>query len=185
MINVLFFEYNTDGLITKINYVNSSGVISTKFNYIYNDRKELVKITDANGSVLNEYEYDSDGKVTCIKTSNSEIKNSYDNLDNVVSKSVKINNKSIFVSYDSVNRSKGSHPESLYEPYKKSSCYLATFDNDGKLKYQDEVVLPINHSENEISVYINKEGVIPYVNVGPNKRLSYKLECNSYYPDPS
>ena len=183
--DAFIFEYNTDGLITKINYVNSSGAISTKFNYIYNDRKELVKITDANGSVLNEYEYDSDGKVTCTKTSNSEIKNSYDNLDNVVSKSVKINNKSIFTSYDSVNRSKGSHPESLYEPYKKSSCYLATFDNDGKLKYQDEVVLPINHSENEISVDINKEGVIPYINVGSNKRLSYKLECKSYYPDPS
>lgn len=139
--DAFIFEYNTDGLIMKINYVNSSGVTSTKFNYISNDRKELVKITDANGNILNEYEYDSDGKVTCIKTSNSEIKNSYDNLDNVVSKSVKINNKSIFTSYDSVNRSKGSHPESLYEPYKKSSCYLATFDNDGKLNSELDAYL--------------------------------------------
>lgn len=179
------FEYNADELITKINYVNSSGATSTKFNYFYNDRKELVKITDANGNLLNEYEYDNNGKVTRIKIQNSEIKNTYDNLDNVVTKSVKIDNKSIYTSYDSVNRSKGSHPESLYEPYKNSSCYLATFDTDGKLRYQNETVLPINHNENETNVDINKESVIPYINVGSTKRLSYKLECSSYYPNPS
>lgn len=183
--DAFLFEYNDKGLITKVQYANASGSIKDKYLYYYNEKAELVKITDSSGGILNEYEYDTDGKLVSIHTPDSEITYSYDNLENVVAKATKVNGKVVYTSYDSMSRSKGSHPESLYEPYKYSSCYIATFASDGKLKYGNEEVAPVDHNGNEISADIHVEGVIPYINVGANKRLSYKLTCESYTSDPS
>lgn len=187
--DAFLFDYNEDGLISAIYYQPKGGTKNLKFKYFYNADKQLSKVEDANGNLLNEYKYDENNRVESIKTDNSEVKNTYDNLGNVVTKAIKVDNQRVYTSYDTVSRSKGSHPGSIYEPFNRLDAYIGMFEKDGVLTYQhgNEGILPfINHDYEhpKENLSVTKDGIIPCVKINSSNRLSYALTNKSYYNAP-
>lgn len=171
------FEYNEDSLVSNIYYESLTTNKTLKFKYIYNEDKQLSKVEDGRGNVLNEYTYDNN-RVKSIKTSNSEIKNSYDDLGNVATKAITIDNKKYYSSFDSVSRSKGSHPGSIYQPFSQIDAYIGVFEKDGTIICQNknEGLYPIiNHTSVNENLETKLDGIIPYIEVNSQNRLSYQL----------
>ena len=179
------FVYNSNNQISCIIYKNINGEEIEKYHYQYNELKQLYIVTDDNNNILSQYEYDEKGNLLKSFTPNSVIENSFDNLGNVVRKTVDAYDKVIYTSYDSMSRSKGAHPDSLFEPFEKESCYIGLFNKNGELNLGNKTLQPIDHNENIIECLIGKEGVISYVHVNDDNKLSYKLNCNSFYPNES
>lgn len=48
------FEYSDDGRLVKVNYMNKSWVETKTFSYEYNDKKQLVKITEGSSNIIAE-----------------------------------------------------------------------------------------------------------------------------------
>lgn len=187
--DAFLFDYNEDGLISTIYYQPKGGTKNLKFKYFYNADKQLSKVEDASGNLLNEYKYDKNNRVESIRTDKSEVKNTYDNLGNVVTKAIKVDNQRVYTSYDTVSRSKGSHPGSIYEPFNRLDAYIGMFEKDGVLTYQygNEGILPfINHDYEhpKENLSVTKDGIIPCVKVNSSNRLSYALTNKSYYNAP-
>ena len=78
--DAFIFEYNNENLISSIYYQPKGGSKTLNFKYFYNEDKQLSRVEDADGNLLNEYKYDENNRVESVKTNNSEIKNTYDNL---------------------------------------------------------------------------------------------------------
>ena len=152
---------------------------------VQDDNKRLIKVTDSNNNMINEYIYDYDGHLITSKTSTSEIKNEYDNLGQVVGKSSKVNGKTINTSYDSVSRSKGSHPDSLLAPFIKEDCYVGLFTNNCLLKTNGDSISPTTHNASSSSVTNSFDGIIGCCDVNSTKLLSYELTCPSFYSNES
>ena len=185
--DAFIFAYNDKNLVSEIYYEPKGDEKTLRFKYFYNTDNQLIKVEDAEGTVLNEYEYDENNKVTTIKTENSEVKNTYDNLGNIVTKAIKVDNKKSFLSYDTVSRSKGSHPGSIYEPFSKIDAYIGMFEKDGVIssQYANEGLLPIvNHTAVEENLSTTMDGIIPCVKVNSSNRLSYQLSNKIYYNAP-
>lgn len=187
--DAFIFDYNNDGLISAVYYQTKGGIKTLKFKYFYNNEKLLSKVEDANGNILNSYEYDQNNRVALITSKNSKIKNTYDNLGNVATKALEVDGKKYYSSFDTVSRSKGSHPGAIYEPFKELNTYIGMFEKDGMLTYQynNECILPIiNHDcEHPVeNLSVTKDGIIPCVEVNSSKRLSYMLTNRSYYNVP-
>ena len=179
------FEYNDKDLVTKIYYQPTNDTKTLKFNYLYNDKDLLIKVENGNGTILNEYAYDENNQLINTKNSDSKVINTYDNLGNVVAKAIKVNDKSYYTSYDPVSRSKGSHPQSLYQAFKMVDAYLGIFDKDAVLisdNYKEGIV-PINHNGEEVKFSVEREGVIPYIHVHSSNRVSYQLASENPYND--
>ncbi len=150
------FEYSDDGRLIKVHYMNNSWVTTRSFSYEYNDKKQLVKITEGTSNIIAEYTYDDNGNVVKNSSASKSITYSYDNLGNVINKSTKVSNKTINTSYDSVARSKGSQPDSLMAAFKNKNCYIFTYDR----------------ITNSLSQRAGKDGVISYAKTN-NKNLEY------------
>ena len=183
------FEYNEDSLVSNIYYESLTTNKTLKFKYIYNEDKQLSKVEDGRGNVLNEYTYDDNNRVKSIKTSNSEIKNSYDNLGNVATKAITIDSKKYYSSFDSVSRSKGSHPGSIYQPFNQIDAYIGAFEKDGTIICQNrnEGLYPIiNHTSVNENLETKLDGIIPYIEVNSQNRLSYQLsdEFRTFFHSP-
>ena len=172
------FEYNSDGLVSSIFYQPKDGTKTLKFKYFYNGDKQLSKVEDAKGNVLNSYEYDQNNRVASIKSGTSEIENTYDNLGNVVTKAIEADGKKYYSSFDTVSRSKGSHPGSVYEPFGKLDAFIGVFEKDGTIVCQaeNEGLYPIiNHEKVETDLNTKLDGVVPYIQVNSSNRLTYQL----------
>lgn len=183
------FEYNEDDLISEIYYEPNGGTKALKFKYFYNGDKQLIKVEDSEGNILNEYKYDANNRVESIKTSNSEVQNTYDNLGNVATKAIIVDKQKYYSAYDTISRSKGSHPGSIYEPFNNIDAYLGMFEKDGVLtsQYANEGILPfINHdySNPKKDLSVTMDGIIPCVKVNSSNRLSYALTNHSIYNEP-
>lgn len=122
------FEYNSDGLITAVKYYFFYGRSDVKFQYAYNSKKQLVRVTDANSNVIAEYEYDDEGNI--IKSSNAkkEIVYAYDKSGAINAKSTKVDGKTINTSFTSASKSKGVRPDSLIAAFSDKPCSIITFD---------------------------------------------------------
>lgn len=176
--DAFIFEYNNDNLISSIYYQPKDGTKTLKFKYFYNEDKQLSRVEDADGNLLNEYKYDENNRVESVKTNNSEIKNTYDNLGNVVTKGIEIDGKKYYSSFDTVSRSKGSHPGAIYEPFSKLDAYIGMFEKNGTIICQakNKGLYPIiNHEKVEEGLNTKLDGVVPYVQVNSSNRLTYQL----------
>lgn len=187
--DAFIFEYNNENLISSIYYQPKGGSKTLNFKYFYNEDKQLSRVEDADGNLLNEYKYDENNRVESVKANNSEIKNTYDNLGNIVTKGIEIDGKKYYSSFDTVSRSKGSHPGAIYEPFSKLNAYIGMFEKNGVLSCQsaNESILPfINHDYEHPKEDVNviRDGIIPCIKVSPSNRLSYALTNKTYYNAP-
>ncbi len=164
-----FFEYNSDGQVSAVKYkAAGSSTAAVRYSYLYNAKKQLEKVTDKNGKVLRQYEYDSDGRVFKLSNSDFAISQQYDNLGNVNAITSTIKGKTINQSFDTIQRSKGAHPKSLLAPFAKDN-YLALFEENGNLVRSTGGFAPINEPT------LTKDGIIPCARITPNNLLQYVL----------
>ena len=175
------FEYNEDDLITNIYYQVKNENKKLKYKYYYNNDKQLVKVEDESGQLLNEYQYDQNNRINMIKTANSTIKNTYDNLGNVVTKAVNIDGQNYYSSFDTISRSKGSHPGSIFETLQKFDAYIGLFNENGMIVHQkakeglNPIINHTSHPSAEENLSVEMDGVVPCVSINSNKRLTYAL----------
>ena len=177
------FEYDQNEQLSKVYYEDTKGIKALKFKYFYNVDGQLTRVEDGSGNLLEQFDFDQNGKLLQSKSNLKEVNNTYDNLGNVVIKSVNVDDFKIFSSYDSVNRSKGSHPGSIYEPFKKTYAYIGIFENDASLVHQSSniALYPIlNHKTVNKNFKVYRDGVIPYILVNSSNILSYQRDDKSY-----
>lgn len=182
------FSYNND-LISEVFYESTANNKKLKYKYFYNLDNKLIKVEDESGEIIVEYGYDLDGKIVSIVKDELKINNTFDNLGNVVSKSTLISNIKHYSSYDTVERSKGSHPGSIYEPFKKTTAYIGIFEKNSDLIYQEgqkALWVVKNHvrAQEHIYVPVKREGVIPYIEVNSATRISYIMEEDPSFTQP-
>lgn len=162
------FEY-TDDMLSKIYYVSSNGVKSLRYSYFYNAKKQLIKVTDAQGSTLNEYTYDSEGNVQVATTSDSTIKYTYDNLGDINEVLRTVNGKSIYTAYSSASRSKSTHSLKMKDTFSKTDYFTLFDDDSAAVVYNGSSYLPA-----EVFVY-GRDGTLPFIYKDGNRILSYQL----------
>lgn len=176
------FIYTNSNLVDKIYYVNNEKTL--KYIYIYDIINRVSKVTDGLGTTLYEYVYDNDGKLSEIKNATATVKYGYDNLGNVNTKKSTVKSKIIAQSFDTVNRSKGSHPESLLhlDIVNYDDVYFGLFNENSNLKnYSGNILKPIDHNGVTIEPEITMQDYIPCCNVSSTKILSYQFsESNPY-----
>jgi len=174
------FTYNNKNNPLNVYYIDENGNEYLKYTYNYNSQNELISITDSNNNILEEYEYDTIGKLIKVINSFGYIDYSYDNQKNINNEVRKVNDKWIHQSYDTFARSKGSNPENLKAYLLKSTDYFTClFDesynmNNGLTPYFE--FKPFTKT---------CEGIIPYLKLNSRYKLAYNLDINPKYPDSS
>ena len=178
------FEYNSDNLVSKVRYVKTGGGL-IKYKYTYTNLKQIDEVRDANNNVLIKYYYDSEGRV--IKEVNGfvETRKQYDYLGEINQKSIiKDDGTTIDQSYDTVQRSQGSHPESILAPYTKNNeQYIGIFTNDASIISKDYIIQPINYQSPATPFSPQFDGVIPYIALDNTHSLSYVMSMASPFTE--
>ncbi len=175
------FVYNNDNNIVKVRYADATGVVTDRFNYEYDSRKRLVKVTDQNQQIINKYEYDDDGNIKAVLTPNSKIEDRIDNLGNIIFKNSTVDGKSIKSSYDSVVRSKGSHPDAFFASYQNGTNYIATFEDDECLRGNGKIIKPYQFCTKPQD-YLKRDGLVRYMEVNNENMLEYITFDESFHP---
>lgn len=172
------FVYDTDLLLNKEYNVSANGVETLKYQYVYDDKKQLVMVLDSNSKVLLQYIYDCDGQVLEVIEENNELKYQYDNLNNLTNEFRTFNSKTIHQSYDTIHRAKGSNPENLDKYLQEQVKVLAaTFINDANIRCHGHEIAPtyVYSSGTSLSFSCTREGIVPYLYLSSSRRLSYTL----------
>ena len=173
------FEYNSDNLLDSL-YYQSDNTKSLRFKYKYNEEGQIIAVFDKNNTQIKEFFYDEDGEITKIQNPGIEINKSYDNLGNVNRKSITVDKHNLNFAYDTVERSKGSYPETIVEAFAHERAYIGLFRDDSNLTNKQNKLKSINHKDRkpvQLDTYL--DGIIPYVKLDNNNLLSYKLDMTS------
>ncbi len=172
------FEYEEE-LLQKI-YYNDGKNKHLRYQYIYNSKKQVEKILDKDGIILKAFIYDADDFV--IKTFNSEheVEHNPDNLGSINTRKRIVENQELVESFDSINRSKGSNPESLMDYFQgQEKWFGGLFLEDDKIKNNKLAVSPVHHNGTISEFTVHKDGIIPYISISGYKELSYVLPQRS------
>ncbi len=174
------FEYNSDNLLDSL-YYQIDNTKSLRFKYQYNEEGQIIAVFDKNNEKIKEFLYDEDGEIIKIQNPGIEINKSHDNLGNVNRKSITVDKHNLNFAYDTVERSKGSYPETIVEAFASERAYIGIFSDDSNLtNKKGKLLKSIEHKDekpNELDTYL--EGIIPYVKLDNEKLLSYKLDMPS------
>ena len=170
------FEYNSDNLLDSL-YYQKDKTKALRFKYQYNEEGQIIAVFDKNNEKIKEFIYDEDGEIIKIQNPGIEINKSHDNLGNVNRKSITIDKHNLNFAYDTVERSKGSYPETIVEAFSGERAYIGIFSDDSNLtNKQDKLLKSIEHKEEKpIQLETYLEGIIPYIKLDNKKLLSYKL----------
>lgn len=164
------FEYDDMGQLAKVSYVDSKGNKSLRFNYLYNDLKQLVKVSDGEGNILATYVYDVEGNISKISNSDSAVEYSYDNLKTINNVSRTVKGKTIHESFEGLSRSQSAHPKKLLSQF-SAEKYLGLFESDAVLKMGDITLSPCSTKD----FVFGREGALPYLDLKYSQTLAYKL----------
>lgn len=167
------FAYNTDHQVSKVTYVATSGTKSARFNYTYNNQKQLTKITDAQNVVLKTFECNDDGKITKVSNSDAAVRYSYDNLGKINNVSRTVNGKSLNASFENVSRSQSVHPQKLMKQFSYDH-YVGMFEKDAVLTMGSVKLSPAKTT----SFTVGREAALPYLDLKANQTLAYQLKDN-------
>lgn len=174
------FEYNSDNLLDSL-YYQIDNTRSLRFKYQYNEEGQIIAVFDKNNTKIKEFFYDEDGEIIKLQNPSIEINKSYDNLGNVNRKSITVDKHNLNFAYDTVERSKGSYPETIVEAFARERAYIGIFSDDSNLiNKKGKLLKSIEHIDEkpiELDTYL--EGIIPYVKLDNKKLLSYKLDMPS------
>ena len=172
--------YTFDYTNNLLSVISLNGAI--KYKYEYNDKNQLSKVLDDENKALEWYTYDIDGKVIKVETSVSTIEYGYDNLGQINQLAKDINDRRIYQSYETINRSKGSHPESLESMIQSNYGQFGTiFLEDASIKGLSGIINPVSSN-----IVLGKEGVIPYIDISASDNLRYQItKYNNTYPNGS
>ncbi|MCR5786520.1 MAG: RHS repeat protein, partial [Acholeplasmatales bacterium] len=172
------FEYNDKKIITKISYSDQK----LYYIYIYDDFNRLHKIEEYREGKLytvEEYKYDSDSKVIKVINKNKEISKIFDNLGNVSRTKSSFPSKKIIQEYDTIDRAKGSNPETILSYFgQNASTYCATFIKDINAYTASRGISGIawnKHCRTIEAKDLAKDGIIPCV----DSRIGYSLSIGN------
>ena len=119
------FEYSDKYLITKITY--SKRALSYVYSYDEYDRlTEIKEVTSNSERILETYIYNQDGIPYKTKLANSTISKDFDNLGHTSRVKTTFPSETIIQEHDTIDRSKGSNPESLIQDFYKNNDYCIT-----------------------------------------------------------
>lgn len=174
------FEYNSDNLLDSL-YYQVDNTKSLRFKYQYSEEGQIIAVFDKNNTKIKEFFYDEDGEITKIQNPGIEINKSHDNLGNVNRKSIVVDKHNLNFAYDTVERSKGSYPETIVEAFAGERAYIGIFSDDSSLtNKKGKLLKSIEHKdEKPVQLETHLDGIIPYVKLDNKKLLSYKLEMAS------
>ncbi len=180
------FQYDEEGKVQFIYYVNTNGKEMLRYSYIYDNQGRLIKCDNGNGQTISSFEYDLEGNLIKVKdpSTNDFVKYDYDNLGNVNQKHGHIDGVDTYMSYDSLARSKGAHPEAVLECLQKNSSYMGTIFNNGNAivkgisQGKEYTSSPIFYQGYSTEIDYRKDGAIPCVYVDSNKLLTYRVVDN-------
>ncbi len=174
------FEYNSDNLLDSL-YYQKDNIKSLRFKYQYNEEGQIIAVFDKNNAKIKEFLYDEDGEIIKIQNLGIEINNAHDNLGNVNRKTITVDKHNLNFAYNTVERSKGSYPETILEAFASERVYIGIFSDDSNLtNKKGKLLKSIEHKDEkpiELDTYL--EGIIPYVKLDNKKLLSYKLDMPS------
>ena len=174
------FEYNSDNLLDSL-YYQIDNKKSLRFKYQYNEEGQIIAVFDKNNAKIKEFFYGKDGEITKIQNPGIEINKSYDNLGNVNRKSITVDKHNLNFAYDTVERSKGSYPETIVEAFADDRAYIGIFSDDSNLaNKQGKLLKSIEHKDEkpvQLDTYL--DGIIPYIKLDNKNLLSYKLVMKS------
>ena len=165
------FEYDANHLVSKVYYCESNGDKFLRYEYVYNNLKQLVKVLDAQGVVINSYEYNQDGKIVRATEADVAISYSYDNLDGINSLLQTVKGKKIHSSFSGVSRSQSEHPKKMSNRF-SGIGHFGLFENKkATLYYRDNELNPLSES----GLTFGSEGALPYLTLNSSTALGYKL----------
>ncbi len=164
-------------------YFQKDNVKTLKFKYQYNDDGQITAVLDKNNKKIKEFFYNDNGEILKVVNQDVEINKSHDNLGNVNQKSIVVSGHNLNFAYDTVERSKGSYPETIIEAFANERTYIGIFSEDSNLTNKKDKLISFNHSDGEpIKLQTYLEGIIPFVKSDNTNLLSYKLEMKNHLP---
>ena len=171
------FDYNENKALRSVSYPSTS----LSYNYSYDEYNRLIEIKEIRGQeekIIEAYEYDNQGQISRVTNETKEISKLLDNNgDNARTQSI-FNGKKIIQEFDSVNRSRGSNPETILDELKTQNTFNVAplIDNFDCVGDRTSYSCFSRTTQSPMGGSPQLDGTIPYINTS-------KYPCYIPYDD--
>ena len=174
------YVYDSNGLLINVYKIANNGTETLKYQYLYDQRNNLIEILNKNNISLKKYIYNNDDELIKEIDSNVTVEYIYDRFGDFNSSCITKNNEQTYTLYNYNKELSSSRLECMLDSFKKYS-YVTSYSTTNNLIKGNQVLSAINRRNNTKMESLDKSELIPCIKVDNENCLMYKVECDNYY----